>query len=185
MKYPALIIIFIFIATSLFPQQNNLTVEQLDEYFDSRINIDVYEIREGERHFVEPSPGARNWQAYQGERMISEKKFYLIAGYEYEAKKAVDYRLGSIPLILVSPLPAYAGIKLTKAIIESYQRTETEPPDEGAAVILLIPIAGIVISYLLFKAGFERLANNRYAYSRAQVIMDEYNERLLREMKER
>jgi hypothetical protein len=162
MKYPALIIIFIFIATSLFPQQNNLTVEQLDEYFDSRINIDVYEIREGERHFVEPSPGARNWH-----------------------KKAVDYRLGSIPLILVSPLPAYAGIKLTKAIIESYQRTETEPPDEGAAVILLIPIAGIVISYLLFKAGFERLANNRYAYSRAQVIMDEYNERLLREMKER
>ena len=72
MKYPALIMVYIFIATSLFPQQVNLTVKQLDEYFDSQINIGVYEIREGERHFVEPSPGALNWQAYQGEKMVSE-----------------------------------------------------------------------------------------------------------------
>jgi hypothetical protein len=185
MKYPALIVVFIFIATSLFPQHDNLTLEQLDEYFDSKIDIHVYEIREGERHFVEPSPSARNWQAYLGEKRISEMKFYLITGYEYEAKKAMDYRMGSIPLILVSPLPAYAGIKLTIAIIEEYRRNETEPSDDEAGAILLIPIAGFVISFLLFKAGLERLVNNRYAYSKAQVIMDEYNERLLREMKER
>lgn len=184
MKYTALIIVFIFIATSLFPQQDNLTVKQLDEYFDSNINIGAYEIREGERHFVEPSPGVRNWQAYQGEKRISEIKFYLITGYEYEAKKAMDYRMGSIPLILVSPLPAYAGIRLTIAIIEAYQRNETEASD-GAEAILLIPITGIVISFIIFKAGLGRLANNRYTYSKAQVIMNEYNERLLREIKER
>jgi hypothetical protein len=185
MKYPALILAFLFIATPLFPQQDNLTVEQLDEYFDSKINIGVYELREGERHFVEPSPGALNWQAYLGEKMISEKKFFFITGYEYEAKKAMNYRLGSIPLILVSPLPAYAGIRLTAAIIKSYQRTETEPSDEEAGAILLIPIAGIAISVLIFKAGLGRLANNRYQYSKAELIMNEYNERLLREMKEK
>jgi hypothetical protein len=184
-KYPALIIVFIFITPSLFPQQDNLTVEQLDEYFASKINIGAYEIREGERHFVEPSPGARNWQAYLGEKRISERKFFFITGYEAEAKRAMDYSLSSIPVILVSPLPAYAGIKLTIAIIEAYRRTETRPPDEGVGAILVIPIAGIVISFLIFKAGLGRLADNRYAYSKAQVIMDEYNERLLREMKER
>jgi hypothetical protein len=183
MKHLALIVVFILIATSLFPQQDNLTVEQLDEYFTSKLSIGVYEIREGERHFVEPSPGVRNWQAYQGEKMISETKFYLITGYKYEAKKAMDYRLGSIPLILISPLPAYAGIRLTAALLEEYDATDTSSQNSGD--ILLLPIAAIVISVLIFKAGLGRLVNNRSAYSKAQVIMDEYNERLFREMKER
>jgi len=180
MKCTALIVVFLFAAAYLFPQQDKLTLEQWDAYFESRIDIQVYEIRKGEKILVEPSPGARKWKAYSGNKMISERKFLLMSGYTSEAEKARIYRASSIPLFLISPLPAAGSILLT---IELAQHIDTSDSSDDGSVLLLIPLLGIAFSYLLFREGVVRQVNNYYSYLEAQVIMDNYNEGLLREMK--
>jgi hypothetical protein len=87
MKYLVLVILFIFITTFVFPQQDVITLEQLDEYFDSQITIIDYISKEE----VEPQPLSTKWRAYQGEKRLSERKYLLITGHELEAEQVSKY----------------------------------------------------------------------------------------------
>jgi len=159
MKYLVLVILFIFVATFVFPQQDELTLEQLDEFFDSQITIIGYI---GKKE-VEPRPLSTKWRAYQGEKWLSESDFFLITGHELEAKQVSIFHLGSIPLIISSTITVYLGIKLAGGV---------------SFIYTIIPLA-------LLYSGLKRLVNTRFPYSKAEVIMNEYNEKLLEEIKEK
>ena len=185
MKHTALIVVFILTPVILFPQNDQMTVEQVDAYFGNKISIDVYEIRKGERYLVEPSPEALKWQAYQGEEKISEVKLYRITGYENEADTALNYHAQALPLLLFSPLPAVGSVLLIIAIAKSYKKSDTERADNGGEVILFIPIVGFYLSFCMVKEGTFRLRNNRYTYAEAEAVMDAYNAGLLKEIREK
>jgi len=168
MKYLVLVILFIFVATFVFPQQDKLTLEQLDEFFNSQITIIDYI---GEKE-VEPKPHSRGWKAYQSEKRLTEREFFLITGHELEAKQVSIYHLGSIPLIISSPIVCYYGIKL------SYEA------ESDIFSYIGIQLMIIYIPLILLSLGVRRLVSTRFPYSRAEVIMNEYNENLLEEIKE-
>jgi len=42
-----------------------------------------------------------------------------------------------------------------------------------------------IITGILLASGVKRLTNTRFSYSKAEVIMNEYNEKLLEEIKEK
>jgi hypothetical protein len=169
MKYLVLVILFIFVATYVFPQQDELTLEQLDEFFDSRITIIDYI---GKKE-VEPQPLSTKWRAYQGEKRLSERDFFLMTGYELEAKQAGIYHLGSFPLIISSPIVCCLAIKVFSQLEIDFLT--------GIGVIFWI----IEMPIMLLGLGSKMLVNTRFPYSRAEVIMNEYNEKLLEEIKEK
>jgi len=182
MKYLVFFILFIFVATFVFPQQNELTLEQLDEFFDSQITIIDYIGKEE----VEPQPLSTKWRAYQSEKRLSERKYFLITGHELEAKQARAYHSASIPIIIFfSPIVGYSGILLTKSVYEwEIEHRDKEDIQENPIFVFpLLATIGISVALLVF--GVKRLTNTRFPYSRAEVIMNEYNEKLLEEIKEK
>lgn len=181
MKYLVLVILFIFITTFVFPQQNVITLEQLDEYFDSQITIIDYISKEE----VEPQPLSTKWRAYRGEKRLSERKYLLITGHELEAEQVSKYHLGSITLIISSPIACYLGILITKSIYEREEKRGINNVFDEESITLFSFYITLAISYLLLHSGVRRLANTRFPYSKAQVIMNEYNEKLLEEIKEK
>ena len=185
MKYLVLVILFIFVATFIFPQQNELTLEQLDELFDSQITIIDYLYDKKGKIEVEPQPLSTKWRAYQGEKWLSERKYFLITGHELEAKQASKYHLGSIPLIISSPIACYLGMLLTKSIYEWEEKQDKEYKEDEYGLTIVSFIWTLGMSFLLLRSGVSRLANTRFPYSKAQVIMNEYNEKLLEEIKEK
>ena len=182
MKYLVLVILFIFVATFVFPQQDDLTLEQLDEFFDSQITIIDYI---GKKE-VEPEPHSTKWRAYQSEKRLTEREFFLITGHELEAKQARKYHSASIPLIISSPIACYFGMHLTKSIYEwEIEKCDKEKVEEDVSITTISFFTTLIISILLLRSGVRRLANTRFPYSKAQVITNEYNEKLLEEIKEK
>jgi hypothetical protein len=168
MKLTIYAIIFMFIGSYVFPQQDFLTLDQLEHYLDSQIIIVDY-VKNME---VEPQSHSTLWRAHQNGKSLSERKFFSITGNDLHAQQATKYKLESIPLIATSPVVCYFGISLTKTVAE-WEHKEGSDGD----ITVMIFVATLALSIHLLSSGVRRLKHNRYQYSQAEVLMHEYNEK--------
>ena len=74
---------------------------------------------------------------------------------------------------------------LTKSIYEWEEKQDKEYKEDEYGLTIVSFIWTLGMSFLLLRSGVSRLANTRFPYSKAQVIMNEYNEKLLEEIKEK
>jgi hypothetical protein len=175
MKLLIYAILFMFIASYIFPQQDLLTLDQLEHYLDSQIIIVDY-VKSVE---VEPQSHSTLWKTYQNGEPLSERKFFSITGNDLQAQQVTKHKLESIPLIAASPVVCYFGISLTKTVAE----WEHKEGSDGDLTIMIF-VATLALSIHLLSSGVRRLTNNRYQYSQAEVVMHEYNEKLLEESRQ-
>ena len=175
MKLPIYAILFMFIASYIFPQQDLLTLDQLEHYLDSQIIIVDY-VKYVE---VEPQSHSTLWKAYQNDKPLSERKFYSITGNDLQVQQVTKHKLESIPMIVTSPVICYFGISLTKTVAE----WEHKQGSDGDLTIMIF-VATLALSIHLLSSGVRRLTHNRYQYSHAEVVMHEYNEKLLEDSRQ-
>jgi hypothetical protein len=170
------LIIMIIIPSFLVAQESQLTLDQLNEFFRKKLIVELDETTETDTPYSE----SKRWKAYQGEKMISERQFYLIAGHPYKAKRVREQKAVSLLELIGSPLVFLIGGVILKHFAEKPPET-----DEGSEAVASLVLGTVGIGGYLFVDGIKGLATKSTSYSIAEEVKNEYNEQLLREIMEK
>lgn len=114
-----------------------------------------------------------SWIAYKGFSQISEAEFFSVAGYEREAENAISFHETGVTLRIAGF--SLLGIGLISSLGIGM------PTDSDVFIWggLISVLAGAVPTML----GMLRLNQNRYPYTMASDIAEEFNAFLIRELK--
>ncbi len=177
--------LLIVIPYCLFPQEKELSEEQLKFYNRNKLSI---EIKKSGLGYASLNTGLisysewRKWQAYQGFIKIPEEKFFNITGYEYEANKAQEYRKTTNLLLYSGGAVYLVGMGL---IISSLAVEYDDPNyDQKVDTRLYGGLAIGLVGAIPFGVGIDRSYKNWAPASKAKEIAEEYNEELIKKIKE-
>jgi hypothetical protein len=112
------------------------------------------------------------WIGYQGFERVSEPRFFEIAGYTQEAKKAKKYHQTKTQMMVGGIISMVAG-----SLLLSSMHQDDHPYNEALGTILTAT-GGIAFSVGTFMAF-----NNRYPSNIAQMVADDFNDRLIQQIR--
>lgn len=129
----------------------------------------------------------RKWKAYQGFAAISEESFFLIAGYDFEAKKARKYKITNNVLMVSGGVAFLIGVGIMLGSLAVFP-DDWDDPDynikEQQAYTLLWVGGGISIaSAIPLGIGIGRAMVNWAPVSTVENIKVEYNKKLMKKIK--
>ena len=170
-------------------QELQLTEEQQRAFNQKKLSVEIEGVTLSSLELgIYSSTSFRRWTAYQGFIPVSEEQFFLLTGYEHEAKMARNYKARNNEMIGAGALFVIGGsvaaiIGATKTTTRHYDYgygvegdIEEADPDEG------LFIGGLIASAIgtgLLYSGIIRSSKNWVPYATVQGIADGYNTKLL------
>jgi TolB-like protein len=150
-------------------QFESLTPQQLQEYERTKLTVESVQTAFGSASI--------RWEAYYGFEKIPESTFFEISGYEDEASKALERLKAIEKREQLGKRTTFLGCGVLLYAIAKHPDAVNMPP-EGALSMLLI------YSGLLVGVGATTEKNVNWApYEKAVFVAEEYNSRLLSDIK--
>ncbi len=184
---------------NLYGTTKSLTISQNQHFNRERLTIEIISKTTGSAAATPIGKSAvlatygsqtsRKWTASKGFDKISEESFLRIAGYDEEANVVKQYAStnsifvgGGLLAILTGML---IGQNARKSLDEStpadkaYSDEDYEKFDKSSTMSAIIGVSGI----LVLVKGFVNISNNYYEYSVVDGIAEDYNKKLLQDIK--
>lgn len=172
-------IIFFFLISSLYAQEEGLNQKQIKEYNRLKLSIDILTGGFGSISEYGSFSYAdwKKWQGYQGFYRVTEADFFQIAGYFQEAWEAKKHHETTEWLVGSGSVAIIVGTIMM--IIPLFQDEYTEQ----STTTLWVGFGIMAVGTIPFTIGIFR--GNWTTVSQAQSVADEYNNNLVMELKKR
>ncbi len=176
MKKVLIILMIVIVSTQLvFAKAAPLDSNEISEFTRSKLS---FKTKSGSYGYLNDNGWFSGidydyWIGFQGFEKVSEPRFFEIAGYEEEAKEARKYHRTKNQLLVGGLISVVAGSLLLSSMHQD------EHPYNDVLGVVLTGAGGVA-----FTVGSFMLFNNRYPSNIAQMVADDFNDRLMKQIRD-